>query len=109
MDIIRRNPDAIYRIEKGKAIVFEPGSGQLYQLNQTATKFWTLCEGSSLESIVRRMNRLYGTEEKKLRKHLSELTTNLKKMGLLYDEKKEGRGYETLRLAADPRRTKRTR
>jgi pyrroloquinoline quinone biosynthesis protein D len=100
---IYRNPDAMWReedIQKEEALhgldkgedVSEVGTsiilmhGTMHSLNILGTEVWKLCDGKTLDEIVSKLEDSFEVNKEVLNKDVSSFLTNLKGLGLVYEE-----------------------
>ena len=78
----RRNPDVRYR-RLNERLVLVSGA-QVYELNETAERAWSLCDGAStFEQIIDEVAREFDVDRETVRGDLAELFTELEAMGVL--------------------------
>ena len=87
--IYRKNPDVVYRIIAGEAILLPISketqiAGRLLSLNEVGAFIWERIDGEkSLDEILAEMQREYEVEEDTARSDLRELIESLEKMGAI--------------------------
>jgi len=87
--IYRKNPDVVYRIIAGEAILLPISketqvAGRLLSLNEVGAFIWELIDGEkSLGDIQGLISREYEVDEETARSDLLELIADLEKMGAI--------------------------
>jgi len=87
--IYRKNPDVVYRIIAGEAILLPISketqiAGRLLSLNEVGAFIWERIDGEKrLDEILAEMQREYEVEEDTARSDLRELIESLEKMGAI--------------------------
>ncbi|HUX88898.1 MAG TPA: PqqD family peptide modification chaperone [Chloroflexota bacterium] len=68
----------------GETVLYDQGSGQVHQLNPTATRIWSLCDGTrSIDAIARSIADAYAITLEQARADVGELIARLSAANLL--------------------------
>jgi len=87
--IYRKNPDVVYRVISGEAILIPitretQGAGRMLTLNETGAFVWERLDGERrLEDILREILDEFEVEEGTARRDLLELIAELEKAGAI--------------------------
>lgn len=90
--IYRKNPDVVYRVIAGEAILIPitretQGAGRMLTLNETGAFVWERLDGKRrLEDILGEILEDYEVEEESARRDLLELISTLKETGAILPE-----------------------
>jgi len=83
MSSTRGNPNLIWRVVDGEAILLDTVTGYHFSLDPIGTDVWqSLQAGQSLDEIVSRIAKSYGTDEVTVRADVAELMSELQSANL---------------------------
>jgi len=78
MSSTRGNPNLIWRVVDGEAILLDTTTGYHFSLDPIGTEVWqSLQAGDSVDDIVTRIARSYGTDEATVRADVTEFLNEL--------------------------------
>jgi hypothetical protein len=78
MSATRGNPNLIWRVVDGEAILLDTTTGYHFSLDPIGTEVWqSLQAGDSVDDIVARIARTYGTDESTVRSDVTEFMNEL--------------------------------
>lgn len=85
--IIRRSPDAVYRVVDGEAVVVEPQKGMVNVLNAVGSTIWQHADGKrSISEIAGIVAAEYGADGDTALKDALEFVEDMRSKGLMICE-----------------------
>ncbi len=79
----KRRPDLLFDEAGAELVVFDPATDLAHVLNETAAAIFLLCDGRSLNSIVRELARIPGAEAADIPGDVARLVASFEEKGLL--------------------------
>ncbi|MFQ5825339.1 MAG: PqqD family protein [bacterium] len=74
----------LFRVETGRAVLFDVVEGEPFLLNESATDVWKCCNGEwTMEQIVNKVSELYEAESGEIRKDIIQFVDLLVKKEFL--------------------------
>jgi hypothetical protein len=76
-------PDVTLQRVGKEAILHDAGAGRAHVINATAARVWELCDGRSMDDLVRTFAEPYGRQPAEVRGDVERVIDGFRRLGLL--------------------------